>query len=239
MTYVKQITGTHFPSFKSRLAVNGTHNGQPLYQAGMKQKWVWFDTVTGGYVISDVVGTIGDYAWSQDTPTTNPDGAYHVTGSHCEGAPVVEPLFSKAGELLPARATMWHDENTLVSGTTMTPNYIPGQLYALLSYSPSPANGDSFSQSFILSKGLYSFHVLGYSDVYRGMIDWYLDNFKIVSGQDWYAAGATYNVIKSAASVQVKTDGYHKLVGTVNGKNPLALAYSIALTKYWFKPTTD
>ena len=92
MVYVKQITGTHFPSFKSRLAVNGTHNGQPLYQAGMKQKWVWFDTVTGGYVISNVVGTIGDYAWSQDTPTTNPDGPYHVTGSHCEGAPVVGPI---------------------------------------------------------------------------------------------------------------------------------------------------
>ena len=72
--------------------MNGTHNGQPLYQAGMKQKWVWFDTVTGGYVISDVVGTIGDYAWSQDTPTTNPDGPYHVTGSHCEGAPVVGPI---------------------------------------------------------------------------------------------------------------------------------------------------
>lgn len=72
--------------------MNGTHNGQPLYQAGMKQKWVWFDTVTGGYVISDVVGAIGDYAWSQDTPTTNPDDSYHVTGSHCEGAPVVGPI---------------------------------------------------------------------------------------------------------------------------------------------------
>jgi hypothetical protein len=92
MVYVKQISGTHFPAFKGRLAVNGSHNGQPLYQRGMSQKWVWFDTVTGGYVISNVVGTLGDYAWSQDAPSTNPDGVYHVTGSHCEGAPVVGPI---------------------------------------------------------------------------------------------------------------------------------------------------
>lgn len=92
MVYVKQISGTHFPAFKGRLAVNGAHNGQPLYQRGMSQKWAWFDTVTGGYVISNVVGTLGDYAWSQDTPSTSPDGSYHVTGSHCEGAPVIEPL---------------------------------------------------------------------------------------------------------------------------------------------------
>lgn len=92
MVYVKQISGTHFPSFKGRLAVNGTFGGHSLYQRGMSQKWVWFDTVTGGYVISNVAGTRGDYAFDQDVPATNPDGSYHVTGSHCEGAPVIGPI---------------------------------------------------------------------------------------------------------------------------------------------------
>jgi hypothetical protein len=92
MIYVKQISGTHFPSFKGRLAVNGTFGSQPLYQRGMSQKWVWFDVVSGGYVISKVAGTRGDYAFDQDVPSTNPDGAYHATGAHCEGAPVIGPI---------------------------------------------------------------------------------------------------------------------------------------------------
>lgn len=92
MVYVKQISGSMCPSFRGRLEVNGTHNGQLLYQLGLKEKWVWFDSITGGYVISNVVGSRGDYAWDAVVPTTSPDGSYVATGSHCEGTPVIEPI---------------------------------------------------------------------------------------------------------------------------------------------------
>ena len=172
MIYVKQITGTHFPSFKSRLAVNGSYGGQPLFQAGMKQKWVWFDVVSGGYVISDVVGAIGDYAWSQDTPTTNPDGAYHVTGSHCEGAPVVGSITTEGPHGI---ICMWSGSIAAIpagwvicDGTHGTPDlrdkFIIG---AGTTYAPG-ASGGSNSHSHSISDAIGDADVIAGTDIRPG-----------------------------------------------------------------------
>lgn len=92
MVYVKQISGTHFPSFKGRLAVNGTYNGQLAYQLGMKDKWLWYDNVNLYYVLSTAKGTLGLYAWHNATGGTNPDGTYLPVGTACEGNPVIGPI---------------------------------------------------------------------------------------------------------------------------------------------------
>lgn len=126
MVYVKQISGTHFPSFKGRLAVVGTYGGHAAYQRGMSAKWVWFDVVSGGYVISNVKGTRGKYAFDQDTPSTNPDGTYHATGTRCEGTPAVS--FYSDSELY-GLIVMWHGSIAsipkgwvLCDGTNGTPD---------------------------------------------------------------------------------------------------------------------
>ena len=140
----------------------------------------------------------------------------------------------------PTRATMWHDEALVTSGSALTLQIDTAQAYATDTINATPSNGDTFTQSFMLSSGSYTFTVLGISANNRGKLDWYIDNTLVVSGQDWYSVNPTRNVLKTA-SVTVIGNGRHVLKGVINGKNGSAVYsyYLISLTKYWFTPSSD
>jgi len=137
----------------------------------------------------------------------------------------------------PQRATMWHDEATVITGNALAIIYITSTNIASHAYQNTAADGDSFSNSFFLKAGTYTFSVIGTTAGAAGRADWYIDGVKEVSLQDWY--GSTAWGVTKTASVTVATDGYHQLIGTVNGKHASSSDYILQLTKYWFKPATD
>ncbi|BCY18697.1 hypothetical protein hrd7_25460 [Leptolinea sp. HRD-7] len=101
---------------------------------------------------------------------------------------------------------------------------------------PNANNGDSFTFSGMLSAGTYILSVFGVSYTTRGILNWYLDDVLVVSGQNWYSASAVYNVTKTA-TITVPTSGYHILKGVVSGST--GGGYAIALTKVWLKMAAD
>jgi hypothetical protein len=139
---------------------------------------------------------------------------------------------------MPTRATMWHDECLVTAGNAISTAVDTAHVYNAQFFQSAAANGDTFTNGFFLKAGTYTFSALGITSTDRGLIDWYIDNVKVVSLQDWYAAATTRNVIKTA-SVTVTGDGYHVLKGVVNGKNAASTSFIMVLTKYWFKSATD
>ena len=140
---------------------------------------------------------------------------------------------------LPTRAVCWHDESIVIIGNPLNPLVDANQVYNFCVYQNAAANGDMFSQSVFLRAGTYTFSVLGETTNASGLADWYLDGSLVVSGQDWYSAGTTRNVVKSTVSITIASDGYHVLKGTVNGQNGASGGYELRLTKMWFKQTAD
>lgn len=57
----------------------------------------------------------------------------------------------------PQRATMWHDEATVISGEALSIIWSQSYPYTVLSYQNPPADGDSFSNSFFIKAGTYTF----------------------------------------------------------------------------------
>lgn len=140
---------------------------------------------------------------------------------------------------LPTRATMWHDEVNITSGNALVPTVDVSQPFNLYDIQNAPANGDTFTHSFFVQAGTYTFNVLGETRSDQGIIDWYLDGTLIVSGQDWYTAGTSYNVHKAVAGIVIPVAGKHVLKGSINGKNAGSSNYFVRLTKYWFAQVTD
>lgn len=142
---------------------------------------------------------------------------------------------------MPKRATMWHDEATVLTGNLMAASIDTTAIYNGTYLQTPSANGDSFSHSFFLQAGTYQLSVLGKTGTALAKIDWYVDNViqASLTGQDWYSASSVPNVVKNG-SVTVIGDGYHVLKGVVNGRNVANVsAFNIALTKYWIKPVVD
>lgn len=140
---------------------------------------------------------------------------------------------------LPTRATLWHDEATVVAGNALSLAVNNSQFYNCLHNQNPSADGDAFTQAVVLAEGTYNFYVLGRTGSGLGRLDWYIDDIKVVSAQDWYNASITYNVIKTATDIVIAEGGRHVLKGVVNGKHVSSTGYAIYLTKYWFKQTTD
>lgn len=140
---------------------------------------------------------------------------------------------------LPQRASLWHGESLVTTGNGIAMVTATSQLYNLGAAQNPAADADEFTQSFILAAGTYTLRILGQSGPGKGKIDWYLDGQLIATGQDWYAASDTHNVIKSVSNVQIAEGGRHVLTGTVNGKNGSSSGYQIWLTKMWLVPAAD
>lgn len=104
---------------------------------------------------------------------------------------------------------------------------------------PTPVNnGDSYTTSFVLRAGVYTFQVVGVKQSAAPKIDWYVDDVAFVTGQDWYAAssiGATF----TTTGVIVTGNGVHRLKGVSNGKNASSSNYAPQLTVMSFFPAVD
>jgi hypothetical protein len=146
-------------------------------------------------------------------------------------------------QIFPTRAMMWHEEANILTGTDFFFRdgypYDANQNYIYTAIVDPSADGDSFSQSFILKGGTYTFHVFGAGELNNGLLDWYVDDVLIASGQDWYDTGSTYNVQKTVSNVSIVGNGRHVLKGVINGKNASSIGYFLPLNKYWFEPSSD
>ena len=154
---------------------------------------------------------------------------------------ILTPYFCQRGArgCYPKRATMWHDESTVIAGNGLINSLNASQVYVTRSYQNTAANGDSFTNGCYLAAGTYTFYVLGTTNTNTGIVDWYLDDVEIVTAQDWYSGASVANVIKSQASVSVSMDGWHTVKAIVDGKNGSSSDYYIVLTKFWFKQAAD
>jgi hypothetical protein len=148
-----------------------------------------------------------------------------------------------AALLYPTRALMWHEEANILTGTDpftrASYTYDTNQNYIYTALQDPAADGDSFTNSFILKAGTYTLHILGAGELNNGKVDWYVDNVSIATGQDWYDTGPTYNVYKTVSSVSIVGNGRHVLKGVINGKHASSIGYFLPLNKYWFEPATD
>lgn len=140
---------------------------------------------------------------------------------------------------LPTRATMWHDESTILVGSALLHNVSAFQIFNFIDYQNPPANGDTFTQSFFVRAGIYNFSILGITYNNNGLIDWFLDGNRIITGQDWYSAAGTFNVVKTLTGLSVPFDGKHVLRASINGKNVASSNYFAQLTKMWFYQGAD
>lgn len=139
-------------------------------------------------------------------------------------------------QVFPTHATLWHDESIAVVGNAILLDFNTSQKYSSLSYQSAAANNDEFTQTFFIGAGTYTFKCLGRTALSHGKIDWSIDSGAtiITTGQDWYSASTTYNVVKSVANVVITTSGLHTLKGKINGKNASSSDYLMMLTKMWF-----
>ena len=136
----------------------------------------------------------------------------------------------------PRRAFGFHRNDIIVQGNAFTCTMSASQIFNHYCYQNTPANGDTFTSSFMLQAGTYTLSAIGVTGIARGKIDWYVDDVPQISGQDWYASATAYNVLKSD-SITVAGDGYHVLKGIVNGKT--GTNYQILLTEWWIAPISD
>lgn len=140
---------------------------------------------------------------------------------------------------LPSRATMWHDEATVLTGNALATAVASTQPYNYWASQSASANGDSFSHSFVVAEGTYTLSILGRHHTSAGRVDWYINDVLIASAQDWYAGSTAPNIVKTVPDIVIAEGGRHVLKGVVNGKNGSSSGYDLYLTKYWLKQAGD
>jgi len=140
---------------------------------------------------------------------------------------------------MPRRATMWHDQSLVLTGNHIVVTVDTAQRHAFIANQSAAANGDASTNGCYLAAGTYTLNVLGVSGPLRAKLDIALDGLTIVSGQDWYAAALTHEVIKSTAGVVVPYSGWHTVKLTTNGRNALATGWVMSLTYVEFQPVAD
>ena len=137
------------------------------------------------------------------------------------------------------RATMWHDQSLVLTGNHIVVTVDTAQRHAFIANQSAAANGDVSTNGCYLAAGTYTLNVLGVSGPLRAKLDIALDGLTIVSGQDWYAAALTHEVIKSTVGVVVPYSGWHTVKLTTNGRNALATGWVMSLTYIEFRPAAD
>jgi hypothetical protein len=89
-------------------------------------------------------------------------------------------------------------------------------------------DGDVYATSIYIAAGTYTCTVYGITANACGKADWYLDGVVQTSGQDWYSASTTYNVVKTF-TLTVLNDGWHRLHAVVNGKNATSTDFRLLI----------
>ena len=140
---------------------------------------------------------------------------------------------------LPTRPVMWHDESLVTVGNAIARVIDATQQYNGYGRQSTPANGDTFTQSFVCAAGTYTLAILGHKEASSGIIDWYVDGTLFASGDDFYAAAPAANTLFSHAGLVIATGGRHQLKGVVNGKNGASASYRIDVTVMYLIPAAD
>ncbi len=145
-------------------------------------------------------------------------------------------LVAGSAQIFPTHVTLWHDESKTITGNALTNDIassISTQAYQTQTYQSPAANGDVFEmQPFLIAAGTYTLSVLGILYNNGGIMKWTLDGVNVITGQDWYGVGSTFNTIKTG-SITIATDGIHTLRGVTTGQNVSSIGFFIALTKVW------
>lgn len=163
------------------------------------------------------------------------DAVMFVEGSYISGS-IFQPTRLSVNKM-PMRCTLWHDEATVTNGNAIAYFQNTSQVYNCLPQQNTPAINDTFTHSFWLAAGTYTFYMLTCTASTRGICTWYLDGVSIGT-VDLYTAGNVFNVIKTL-TMTVRGDGYHHLQGVAASKHASSSNYSLEFNKYWFAPATD
>lgn len=147
----------------------------------------------------------------------------------------LESIGAEDHHTLPIRATMWHNESTVLIGNALTHNTDTSQRYNSHSYQFPSADGDTWENTFYLKLGIYTLWQLARTCPNCGKQDIYIDNVQNNPVPiDWYSVGVVNNVIKTL-NIMVMTSGEHTIKSVVHGKNASAGGYNLRHTKYWIK----
>lgn len=152
-----------------------------------------------------------------------------------------QPFGGFVADLLnwPRRATCWHSMSLVTVGNALTKAPDGNQRYNDYAFQSAAVNGDTFTNGFMLRPGTYTMSVLGITGPARGIIDWYIDDRLVVTGQDWYTVGATFNTEKTATVQVTGPSPWHVLKGVLNGKNASSTGYEMPLTVINFYASAD
>ena len=139
----------------------------------------------------------------------------------------------------PDRATMWHDESTVINGSAIAPQVAVNQYYNMLALQILPAINDEWSNSVILQAGTYRVSILMVHGPNSGILTLSLDGTNILT-VDSYNAALTHNQItNSGFTINVATTGRHIIRGLTASKNAASIGYEALITKVWFKRSSD
>lgn len=163
---------------------------------------------------------------------TDPEnlGSHALSGAMAFYDPGSDSWVATGG--IPIRWTGWHHQSIVLSGAALSIIHDTLQNHAMFSQQVPGLVGDSFTQSFVLNKGIYTFYQQGVTANNRGIIDWYLDGVLQIAGQSWFSGALVYNVIQSF-SITVLGNGKHTLLGVNSG------AGFISITDMWIVPSAD
>lgn len=187
-----------------------------------------------------------DYSGNADVPVilAAPNGTDQIQVVGINGREAfnttsgLTPMEAYIEQLVPKRAIMWHERAIKTTGAALASIYDVNQEHTIYTYQLPGANGDVFTNGFVLRAGTYTFWALGKTTANSGKVDWSLDGAAaFTTGQDWL--GAANNIRKTVASVTIALSGWHKLTGTINGKNVGSGGYELLLTSYGFDPASD
>lgn len=164
--------------------------------------------------------------------STNGGSAITLTGT---SQVALLPSAGWLNGLLNKSAVMWHDQSVKTVGNAFTSSRDTNAPYNTVVYQNTSANGDTWTNGFVIKAGTYALKLMGSTGTGNGKLDCYIDNVNLGTTLDWYASPAVKGSILTISNV-VLTDGYHTFKGVVNGKNASSSGYDIILTKIWLEP---
>ena len=115
-----------------------------------------------------------------------------------------------------------------IATSALTYSISSSQYYGLYAYIPSASanDGDVYAYTCMLEKGTYTLKYIYLKGTTCGKVDIYVDDVKVVSALDLYAASTTYNQISTTTSIAVTYSGRHDVHFVINGKNASSSDYT-------------
>ena len=166
--------------------------------------------------------------WSNDEPV----------GSYLLNRYLRDPLVHLSDGTLPQRAHLYHYQSVVTAGNAITLTAATACFDTYYAYQNASANGDSWTQSFVLLPGSYLLTTTYRKDNTSGILKLALDGVEFAADIDMYN-GATINVNNGAHFMWVDTPGRHVLTGTVTGKNGASGGYDIKISGLEIMPNNN